>query len=127
MAYRLTALSSSARSARSARSALLELDRVEVLRPRRVRHVAFHAFRERQGRLVVGDEEPPHVIMEHLLGLPVELGPLRLIREPLGAQEDVPQRLVRVEPLARTKRWGACSFAPRGSRITPRGRSAQTG
>src|SRR5438128_3653837 len=101
MAYRLTALSSSARSARSARSALLELDRVEVLRPRRVRHVAFHAFRERQGRLVVGDEEPPHVIMEHLLGLPVELGPLGLIREPLGAQEDVPQRLVRVEPLAR--------------------------
>src|SRR3989454_3916333 len=101
MAYRLTALSSSARSARSARSALLELDRVEVLRPLRVRPVAFHALRERQGRLVVGDEEPPHVIMEHLLGLPVELGPLGLIREPLGAQEDVPQRLVRVEPLAR--------------------------
>src|SRR5262249_8927032 len=58
--------------------ALLHLDGVEVLRPRRVRHVALHALRERQRRLVVGDEEAAHVVAQELLGLPVELRPLRL-------------------------------------------------
>src|SRR5206468_11666824 len=97
MAYRLTAPSSRL----PARPALLHLDGVEVLGPRRVRHVALHALRERQRRLVVGDEEPPDVVAQKLLGLPVELRPLRLLRELLGAQEHVGQRLVAVEALAR--------------------------
>src|SRR4030095_9802347 len=82
MAYRLTVP-----------SPLLHLDDVEVFRARRVWHVALHALRERQGRLVVGDEEPPGVVAQQLLGLPVELRALRLLRELLGAQEHVGQRL----------------------------------
>src|SRR5262249_29602474 len=83
------------------RRRLRQLDGVEVLRSRRVRHVALPALGERQRRLVVGDEEPAGVVAQKLLGLPVELRPLRLLRELLGPQQHVGQRLVGVEGLAR--------------------------
>src|SRR2546429_1872470 len=98
MAYRLTAAPS------VGRAALLDRDGVKVLRCGRVGHVALHSLRERERGLVVGDEEPPHVIVQRLLGLPVEPRPLHLTHSLLGAQQDVGERRVRVEALARGAR-----------------------
>src|SRR2546422_5863835 len=98
MAYRLTA------SPSSGRAALLDLDRVEVLRSGRVGHVPLHSLREGERGLVVSDEEPPHVVVQHLLGLPIEPRPLRLSCQLLGAQQDIGERRVRIETLARGAR-----------------------
>src|SRR5207245_9794246 len=94
-AYRLTASSS------QGRAALLDLHRVEVLRSGRVGHVPLRALREGERGRVVGDEEPPHVVVQHLLGLPIEPRPLRLDCRLLGATEEVGKRRVRIEAAAR--------------------------
>src|SRR3989454_12415141 len=93
--YRLTASSS------PGRAALLDLHRVEVLRSGRVGHVPLRSLREGERGLVVGDEEAPHVVVQHLLGLSIEPRPLRLNCQLLGAQEEIGERRVRIEALAR--------------------------
>src|SRR5256886_5286335 len=97
-AYRLTASSS------PGRAALLDLDRVEVLRSGRVGHVPLRALREGERGLVVVDEEPHQVVVQHLLGLLIEPRPLRLNCQLLGAQEEIGKRRVRIEALARGAR-----------------------
>ena len=80
---------------------LLDLDRVEELRRGRVRHVALHLLREGQRQLGVGDEQPGDVVVEHLLGLLVQLRPLGLVAERLRALQHVGQRRVGVPGLPR--------------------------
>src|SRR3989442_13586638 len=81
-----------------------DLPGVEVLGACRVGDVPLHPLREGEGRPVVRDEEPSDIVVQHLLGLAIELRPLRLTRQRLRAQQDLGERFVRVEAIARDAR-----------------------
>src|SRR2546422_790065 len=84
--------------------ALLDRHGVEVLGAGRVGDVPLHPLREGERRPVVRDEEPSDIVVQHLLGLAIELRPLRLTRQRLRAEQDLGERFVRVEAIARDAR-----------------------
>src|SRR3989442_7672475 len=58
-----------------------DLHGVEVLGAGRVGDVPLHPLREGERRPVVRDEEPSDIVVQHLLGLAIELRPVRRSEE----------------------------------------------